>query len=30
MLRQRQLHQNAVDAIVGIEPADQRQQFGFR
>ena len=29
MLRQRQLHQNAVDAVVGIEPGDQRQELGF-
>ena len=28
--RQRQLHQDAVDRGIGIEPVDQRQQFGFR
>ena len=29
MLGQRQLHQDAVDPVVGIEPGDQRQQLGF-
>ena len=26
---QRQLHQDAVDSGVGVEPVDQRQQFGI-
>ena len=29
VLRQRQLHQNAVDIVVGIELGDQRQELGF-
>ena len=29
VLGQRQLHQNAVDPVVGIKPGDQRQQLGF-
>ena len=29
VLRQRQLYQDAVDPVVGVEPGDQRQQLGF-
>ena len=29
MFWQRQLHQNAVDRVVGIQARDQPQQFGF-
>ena len=28
-LGQRQLHENAVDCGIGVEPIDERQQFGF-
>ena len=27
--RQRQLHQNAVDFLIGVQLVDQRQQLGF-
>ena len=30
LLRQRQLHQDAVDRGIGVERVDQRQQLGFR
>ena len=29
LLRQRQLHQDAVDRVVGVELRDQRQQLGL-
>ena len=29
LLRQRQLHEDAVDRWVGVEPVDQRQQIGL-